>query len=649
VNVLIISASMGAGHDGAARELQRRLERDGHQAQVADYLAAFPFGIGRLVRFAYQWELRLAPRAYEWTYRLWSLVPALAGPLMLLLGVVTDRRVRRWVDASGADVVVSTYPLASLALGRARRTGRLEVPVATFITDFAVHPLWAAAGVDLHLTVHPRAAAAAHHQTGAPAAAPGPMVGDRFRGRLPGRAAARARLGIPEDARVALLVAGSWGVGAVRRTFDDIVATGTWSPLAVCGRNERLRRRLASRGTGWVQGWSDDMPSLVAAADVLIENAGGLTCMEAFSAGLPVVSYRPIAGHGRGNAAEMEAAGVAAWARPGELRTALDATLGLDGARRRAAARRMFAGDAAHDVVALAAGAAPAAQAGGEGVGSGPRAAGAEGVAVAVGAGAAGAGAAGAGAVGAGAGAVGAGAGAVGAGAPSAGASPGAPAGGGRRRGVARRVAGVAAAVTASLVGAIALTSLGAGIAAAHGVAVAHPPAHAIDAYVALRVGQAAADDSRVAPALAAAHVTAIVSGSMAATDPIGVWDLAAAGVDVANGGWGAHRGLAWTWHADVQRAGDAIRDATGVRVRTFVPGRRIDGLSLVSASWDDQRVVLARTVLPSPALPAVQPGGVYILDARGLAADDVLTLVRQIEAIEAGGQPVAPLSDLRG
>ena len=592
---------MGAGHDGAARELQRRLERDGHEATVVDYLSAFPLGIGRCVRFAYRWELRLAPRAYEWTYRMWSVVPALAAPLMLLLSVVTDRRLQRWVDERGAAAVVSTYPLASLALGRARQKGRLSLPVATFITDFAVHPLWAAPGVDFHLAVHPRAAASAHRQTGAPAAAPGPMVGDRFTGRLPTRRAARAQLGIPEEARVALLVAGSWGVGAVRRTFDDIAATGTWLPLAVCGRNERLRRKLAAPGTGWVFGWTDDMPALMAAADVLIENAGGLTCMEAFAAGLPVVSYRPIAGHGRGNAAEMEAAGVAAWAGPGELGAVLDETLGLAGARRRLAARRMFAGDPADDVVALAAGVAvPALAISGTG---GP----------------------------------GAGAGA----AVDADAAPVAPPGRPRRR----RLVGAAVAVTASVLGAIALTSIGAGIAAAHGVAVAHPPAHAVDAYVAVRIGQAATDDPRVAPALASAHVTAVVSGSLAATDPVGVWGLAASGVDVANGGWGAHRGLAWTWHADVQRAGDAIRDATGVRVHTFVPGRTIDGLSLVSASWDDQRVVLARTLVPLGA-PVVQPGGVYIIDARGLPGDQVLGLITQIEA---GGQPVAPLSALHG
>ncbi|MEE3921714.1 hypothetical protein V2I01_36055 [Micromonospora sp. BRA006-A] len=40
------------------------------------------------------------------------------------------------------------------------------------------------------------------------------------------------------------------------------------------------------------------MPALMRAVDVMVENAGGLTCQEALAAGLPVVTYRPIAGHG---------------------------------------------------------------------------------------------------------------------------------------------------------------------------------------------------------------------------------------------------------------------------------------------------------------------------------------------------------------
>jgi hypothetical protein len=48
----------------------------------------------------------------------------------------------------------------------------------------------------------------------------------------------------------------------------------------------------------------------MAACDALVENAGGLTSLEAMRAGLPVVSFHPIAGHGKENTSRMAAAGV---------------------------------------------------------------------------------------------------------------------------------------------------------------------------------------------------------------------------------------------------------------------------------------------------------------------------------------------------
>lgn len=355
MNVLVVSASMGAGHDGAARELHRRLRNGGHEARVVDFLKAMPGGVGTALRATYQAQLRLAPWSYEATYRLCSRVPSLSRPLDGVLAAATRRALGRWIRETEPDVVVSTYPLSSLALGRARGRGELAVPLVTFVTDHAVHPLWTHPGVDLHLCVHPESAATAAAQSGGAAAAPGPLVSERFTTDLPARSDARARLGLGEEERIVLMVAGSWGVGQMAKTFSDVAATGRYNPLAVCGRNGRLQSRLAAKGQGHVLGWTDDMPALMAAADVLVQNAGGLTCMEAFAAGLPVVSFRPIAGHGRENALHMERAGVAPLARDrAELAAVLDRATGPEGAQQVAAARAMFAGDAAREVLELA-------------------------------------------------------------------------------------------------------------------------------------------------------------------------------------------------------------------------------------------------------------------------------------------------------
>jgi hypothetical protein len=61
-------------------------------------------------------------------------------------------------------------------------------------------------------------------------------------------------------------------------------------------------------------GWRDDLPRLMRACDVLVENAAGQTAMEAFAAALPVISYRPLPGHGRAGVFRMAELGLASFA-----------------------------------------------------------------------------------------------------------------------------------------------------------------------------------------------------------------------------------------------------------------------------------------------------------------------------------------------
>jgi len=352
--VLVVSASMGEGHNGAARELVRRLEERGHTTRVVDFLDAAPLGIGALTRTSYELQLRKAPWTYQFTYRLWMVLPFLCRPFTALVSFLTSRCQLRWIAEFQPDVIVTTYNLSSIVLARLRRRRRIDVPVVTYVTDFDVHPLWLARGIDLALCVHPASAVVARRRTGRPARATGPLVAEAFQGggSQTERERIRSELGLgPGDLGV-LVVAGSWGVGEIDRTFDGLVASGRYTPIAACGHNEDLQADLATRPGGRAIGWTDRMPSLMAACDALVQNAGGLTSMEAFAVGLPVVTYLPIPGHGRQNGKEMERAGVAAYARsPEELVPTLDRVTSLAGRRQVAAARAMFKGDPADDVV----------------------------------------------------------------------------------------------------------------------------------------------------------------------------------------------------------------------------------------------------------------------------------------------------------
>ncbi|MGW5460409.1 MGDG synthase family glycosyltransferase [Streptomyces sp. NPDC003996] len=343
--IAIISASVGAGHDGAAAELARRLIADGFTVDRHDLLDLLPARLGRAVQEGYHRMLVRAPWAYQRIYSSTERAGG-GGPAARALLRAAERRVLRAL-APSTGAVVSTYPGASRVLGDLRRDGRLTVPVVTYLTDFSVHPLWVADGVDVHLAAHAVPAAQARAAGARDVRVCGPVTDPRFRPcDRRERDRARARFGLPPRTPLALLVAGSWGVGPLRRVALEVRHCGAAVPVVVCGRNQALAERLRADGIEHAYGWVDDMPGLMHAADVLIQNAGGLTSLEAFAAGLPVASYRCIPGHGLTNAAALEEAGAAVWIRDAaDLKAVLhDLIDGPLGPRQRETGLALFAG-----------------------------------------------------------------------------------------------------------------------------------------------------------------------------------------------------------------------------------------------------------------------------------------------------------------
>jgi processive 1,2-diacylglycerol beta-glucosyltransferase len=312
--VLVISGSVGAGHDGAARELADRLRRAGTDVDVRDFLDAVPPWVAWLLREGYLATSRRCPSAFEAMFR-----AAERGwlPLHLfrLAAHLGSDEVTRWLRAGAYDTAVSTYPVASQCLGQLRGRGACTVPAITYVTDPAVHRAWVHPGVDVHLTVTRASADQAARDHPVPITDAGPLVPQRFSAAARvARGELRRQLSLPEDRPVALISAGSQGLGDVRRSAVDVAAVGAL-PLVLCGRNARLVRQLQSVPGAIALGWRTDVPDLMRAADVLVHNAGGLTFTEALVTGLPAVTYRPIPGHGRANAVALHASGLAPWAQ----------------------------------------------------------------------------------------------------------------------------------------------------------------------------------------------------------------------------------------------------------------------------------------------------------------------------------------------
>ncbi len=303
--VLILTASVGEGHDLPARTLadQLRAERPDVVVETVDCLAVMGRTVATLseggakvvfYRFLWLWDVGF------WVFAGFALTRRLTQAALSGFG---SRGLLRLIEERKPDVIVSVFPQATEVLGRLRRKGRLDVPVCAAITDLSALHYWATPGADLHLVTHPESMEEVRSIAGArtPVHWVHGFTAPEFLVPCP-VADARRSLGLEESGKMVIVSGGGWGVGDVQGAVEEVLSVGGVAQVVcLCGHNEELREQLthlfAHEPRVRIEPFTDRMPDWLAAADALVHSTGGLTVLEALMRGCPAISY----GWGRGH------------------------------------------------------------------------------------------------------------------------------------------------------------------------------------------------------------------------------------------------------------------------------------------------------------------------------------------------------------
>lgn len=299
---LLLSGSIGMGHDTLARACADWLDAHDWQVRALDLMRLLGRG---------------ADSAGDTVFRAMLAVPGLYDAYHFAalrtgnrLAAVTDAAARRQVvpklrahlDANPADLVLSVFATAASAISElaVEYPGMAHV---VFCTDAAPHRLWVHENVDLYLVTSAVAEQAVRRfqPEARVLVVPPPLRAEFF--DPPSQADARQTLDVPARAKCAMLISGAWGIGPVAETAEALGDAGL-HVLAVAGRNERLEAKLraVSRRQRLVRpfGYTDQIPALMAASDLVITSSGD-TCTEARTVGRPLLLLDVVQGHGRDN------------------------------------------------------------------------------------------------------------------------------------------------------------------------------------------------------------------------------------------------------------------------------------------------------------------------------------------------------------
>lgn len=316
LRAVVLSGSLGLGHEMLMRSCGALLDHSGWQVRGLDCMELLGRRGGAAGHRVFNRMVGMLPGIYDGLHfahlRTGSpLAKAMdAGACSRLVPAL-----RTELEEQPAELVLSVFATGASAAAKLKAEAPQRRTVV-LCTDVTLHRLWVAAGTDLFLTTSPAAAASVwRYLPKANVAVVPPPVRPIFY-EAPSREQARAELLLDEESPCVLLIDSGWGFGPLVESVQGLAAAGI-EVLAVAGRRADLEARFraiaASVPRVHAFGFVDDVPALMAAADLIVALPGATTCSEARVVGRPVLLLDVMPGHGRENLLhELETGGARA-------------------------------------------------------------------------------------------------------------------------------------------------------------------------------------------------------------------------------------------------------------------------------------------------------------------------------------------------
>lgn len=322
--VLLLSASSGAGHVRAAQALEKAFASRGDCAvEHIDAIQHVSKLFQRVYDKAYISMVRHAPELmgvlYERTDQPWQ-----HPRRRLALDRLNTAPMIRLLKRVQPDLCVATHFLPAEIIAWLIAKRKLHAHNAIVVTDYDVHAMWLCRTVDRYYVALDEAAEYLA-RIGVPRdklRVSGIPIDPLFAKPID-RVETRRTLDLDPTATMILVSAGGYGIGPVEQLVNDLLALQrSWQIVAIAGKAEKVRKRLEeiSRNAGKLPsgaprlvpvGFTTEMDKYMAAADLLVGKAGGLTTSEALARALPMALIEPIPGQEERNADHLLEAGAA--------------------------------------------------------------------------------------------------------------------------------------------------------------------------------------------------------------------------------------------------------------------------------------------------------------------------------------------------
>ncbi len=302
--ILILTLSVGSGHVQASSVVRDAMADSAgpQEIRTLDAIALAESWFPWLYVQPYWWMLRYRRELWRALYERRQRKRHRSTAPRWIFRRGCARVLREFKTFSPHLVIVTEIGAAEIAaLGK--REGWFSSPILAVLTDFQAEPPWVQPEIDFYCVATEQAKAQligwgiSPHRILISGIPIDPVFSLPFN-----KAEMRSLLGLKARRHVVLLMAGGMGMAPLDQVATYLEQCGLQlQVLAVAGHDQALLGRL-QRLRGKIAldllpfGWTNRIPELMAASDLLITKPGGLTVSEALASGLPMILMHPIPG-----------------------------------------------------------------------------------------------------------------------------------------------------------------------------------------------------------------------------------------------------------------------------------------------------------------------------------------------------------------
>lgn len=305
MDVLILSMTVGQGHNSTSRALRDSLEKRGCTCEILDTYKFLNRAIGAAFDKGYTAMGRFWPRLNENIYSAAEKYNGRSDMKMYFPWLFADFskvKMQKYIEETKPKVIVCSIVLTAILITTLIDSGDMDDSIKTYgiVTDYSLHPFWEYTEMDYFVCPNELMMPAMNvrgieDKRILPIGIP---IHEKFAKSMP-QEEARVQLGLEQGLFTILIAAGGMGFSGLPLAVSELDQLEDVQIIAICGTNKRMKEKMEQmefKNKVHILGYVKNMDEYMDACDVVVTKPGGLSTSESIAKCKPIILTKPMPG-----------------------------------------------------------------------------------------------------------------------------------------------------------------------------------------------------------------------------------------------------------------------------------------------------------------------------------------------------------------